>query len=300
MDRPPQRGLAVAADADETSFFVRKEGEESKVYAERIFRRLFHADIDALIRIETLWEKRQPPTVHDLTSLVPSDAAPSDASASIASTSLGLTDTHKVRLRSSRRRCWSMICPPVTVSLRRVHPYPCRSDPPRFCPAPRRGPKRAPCCAHTQQRQAKRFVSTRAATDASQVMDRVRRLMQVWSVEESARVFLTAVQRYLDTRADEMGSATFDKDDDLAVDFVTAASNLRAGNFGIADGQQTWFATKVSGSRGGGEVDGTAGGFDGRQRGRARRQAGRRRGRSCHAWDELRSLATQDVAMNRC
>jgi len=131
-------------------------------------------------------------------------------------------------------------------------------------------------------------------------MDRVRRLMQVWSVEESARVFLTAVQRYLDTRADEMGSATFDKDDDLAVDFVTAASNLRAGNFGIADGQQTWFATKVSGSRGGGEVDGTAGGFDGRQRGRARRQAGRRRGRSCHAWDELRSLATQDVAMNRC
>lgn len=30
----------------------------------------------------------------------------------------------------------------------------------------------------------------------------------------------------------------------LAVDFVTAASNLRAANFGIAEGQQTWFATK--------------------------------------------------------
>jgi hypothetical protein len=38
----------------------------------------------------------------------------------------------------------------------------------------------------------------------------------VWSVAESARVFVTAVQRYLDTRAAEMGSATFDKDDDLA------------------------------------------------------------------------------------
>lgn len=98
MHRPPQRGLAVATDADETSFFVRKEGEESNVYAERIFRRLFQTDIDVLIRMETLWEKRQPPTVHDLTLLVPSDAAPPDASASIASTSLGLTDTHKVRV----------------------------------------------------------------------------------------------------------------------------------------------------------------------------------------------------------
>jgi hypothetical protein len=108
-----------------------------------------------------------------------------------------------------------------------------------------------PKSAHTQQRPTSSPErSTRAATDANRVEDRVCCLMQVWSVEESARVFLTAVQRFLDTRADEMGSATFDKDDDLAVDFVTAASNLRAGNFGIADGQQTWFATKVSGSVG--------------------------------------------------
>ena len=40
-----------------------------------------------------------------------------------------------------------------------------------------------------------------------------------------------------------MGAAVFDKEDDLAVEFVTAASNLRAAAYGIP--QQTLFATKA-------------------------------------------------------
>lgn len=32
----------------------------------------------------------------------------------------------------------------------------------------------------------------------------------------------------------QVGQLTFDKDDDLAVEFVTAASNLRATNYSIA------------------------------------------------------------------
>ncbi len=37
------------------------------------------------------------------------------------------------------------------------------------------------------------------------------------------------------TYATQVGSASFDKDDDLAVDFVTAASNLRSHCYGIPE-----------------------------------------------------------------
>jgi hypothetical protein len=66
-----------------------------------MFRRLFHADIETLVSMDTLWETRQAPTVHDLATLVPASAPAPDASASIASTSLGLADTHTVRRPSA-------------------------------------------------------------------------------------------------------------------------------------------------------------------------------------------------------
>jgi hypothetical protein len=40
------------------------------------------------------------------------------------------------------------------------------------------------------------------------------------------------------------GHAVFDKDEDLAVDFVTAASNLRAACYGIPQ-QKRWVAAAV-------------------------------------------------------
>lgn len=64
----------------------------------------------------------------------------------------------------------------------------------------------------------------------------------LWSEADNARVFLVAVAKFLTQRAAEMGSAVFDKDDGLAVDFVTAASNLRAACYGIP--QQSAFAAK--------------------------------------------------------
>jgi ubiquitin-like 1-activating enzyme E1 B len=57
--------------------------------------------------------------------------------------------------------------------------------------------------------------------------------VQVWSVADSARVFLTSIMKFLVQRHSELGEAVFDKDDDLAVDFVTAAANLRAACYGI-------------------------------------------------------------------
>ncbi|EPS74543.1 hypothetical protein M569_00206 [Genlisea aurea] len=55
----------------------------------------------------------------------------------------------------------------------------------------------------------------------------------VWSLRENATVFFEALELLFSTREKEIGSLTFDKDDQLAVEFVTAAANIRASSFGI-------------------------------------------------------------------
>ena len=57
------------------------------------------------------------------------------------------------------------------------------------------------------------------------------------------QVFLTSTQLFLETRPSDVGAAVFDKDDALAVEFVTAASNLRALCYDIPT--QSLFAAKV-------------------------------------------------------
>ena len=54
-----------------------------------------------------------------------------------------------------------------------------------------------------------------------------------WTVAESTAVFLATATKILEQRADEVGSLSFDKDDSDAMDFLTAASNLRMACFGI-------------------------------------------------------------------
>ncbi|GIL50913.1 hypothetical protein Vafri_6998 [Volvox africanus] len=58
---------------------------------------------------------------------------------------------------------------------------------------------------------------------------------QKWTPSQNAAVLLLAIAMYHDMRKEEVGSASFDKDDDLAVDFVTAASNLRSSCYGIPE-----------------------------------------------------------------
>ena len=57
------------------------------------------------------------------------------------------------------------------------------------------------------------------------------------------QVFLEAVRLFLTQRGSDVGVASFDKDDALAVEFVTAAANLRALAYGIP--AQTLFDIKV-------------------------------------------------------
>ncbi|KAL9238229.1 hypothetical protein vseg_012683 [Gypsophila vaccaria] len=56
---------------------------------------------------------------------------------------------------------------------------------------------------------------------------------EVWSLEENSKVFFEALKLFFSKREKEIGSLIFDKDDQLAVEFVTAAANIRAASFGI-------------------------------------------------------------------
>ncbi|GLT86187.1 hypothetical protein SLE2022_043430 [Rubroshorea leprosula] len=55
----------------------------------------------------------------------------------------------------------------------------------------------------------------------------------VWSLAENSRVFLEALKLFFVNRPKDIGNLTFDKDDQLAVEFVTAAANIRASSFWI-------------------------------------------------------------------
>ncbi|PKA62283.1 SUMO-activating enzyme subunit 2 [Apostasia shenzhenica] len=55
----------------------------------------------------------------------------------------------------------------------------------------------------------------------------------IWSLAENTKVFFEALRLFIEKREKDIGNLTFDKDDQLAVEFVTAAANIRASSFGI-------------------------------------------------------------------
>ncbi|KAF3785167.1 SUMO-activating enzyme subunit 2 [Nymphaea thermarum] len=55
----------------------------------------------------------------------------------------------------------------------------------------------------------------------------------IWNLEENTKIFLEAMKLFIEGREKDIGNLTFDKDDQLSVEFVTAAANIRASSFGI-------------------------------------------------------------------
>jgi ubiquitin-like 1-activating enzyme E1 B len=66
--------------------------------------------------------------------------------------------------------------------------------------------------------------------------------VQEWSVQDTAKAFVTAVYAFHIHRPDEVGSTHFTKDDDLSVTIVASASNLRCHCYSIS--RQSEFAAK--------------------------------------------------------
>ena len=57
--------------------------------------------------------------------------------------------------------------------------------------------------------------------------------IQILNVKDYVKLFVNSIIKLYIERKDLIGSMTFNKDDDLIIDFVTAATNLRAFNFSI-------------------------------------------------------------------
>ncbi|KAK1369536.1 hypothetical protein POM88_035628 [Heracleum sosnowskyi] len=55
---------------------------------------------------------------------------------------------------------------------------------------------------------------------------------EVWSLVENSRIFLGALKFFFSER-EQAGNVSFDKDDQLAVEFVTAVADILASSFGI-------------------------------------------------------------------
>nr|KYP41709.1 SUMO-activating enzyme subunit 2 [Cajanus cajan] len=55
----------------------------------------------------------------------------------------------------------------------------------------------------------------------------------IWTLKENSKIFIEALRLFFTKREKEIGNLSFDKDDQLAVEFVTAAANIRAASFGI-------------------------------------------------------------------
>ncbi|KAL5199124.1 hypothetical protein ABZP36_002636 [Zizania latifolia] len=60
-----------------------------------------------------------------------------------------------------------------------------------------------------------------------------RNPQEIWNLADNSRVLLKALRLFFEKREKEIGNLIFDKDDQLAVEFVTAAANIRASSFGI-------------------------------------------------------------------
>ncbi|KAM7251791.1 hypothetical protein ACFE04_023674 [Oxalis oulophora] len=61
----------------------------------------------------------------------------------------------------------------------------------------------------------------------------LKNFQDIWSLKENSSVFLEAIKLCFTYRAQDVGKLSFDKDDQLAMEFVTAAANIRATCFGI-------------------------------------------------------------------
>ncbi|KAI8533033.1 hypothetical protein RHMOL_Rhmol11G0264700 [Rhododendron molle] len=79
----------------------------------------------------------------------------------------------------------------------------------------------------------KSFVADDSSSVSAMASLGLKNPQDIWSLRENSRVFFEALRLFFVKREKEIGNLSFDKDDQLAVEFVTAAANIRAASFGI-------------------------------------------------------------------
>ncbi|GAB4815134.1 hypothetical protein N2152v2_002180 [Parachlorella kessleri] len=177
-------GDAAPGEREDPSFYAKREGESSSDFAARIFRRVYGTDIESLLKVDSLWHARRPPTPLHLDEIL--EGSNGAVSALSNGAAPPLQQNGNITAAASE-------APSACKSLGLANPH------------------------------------------------------AVWDLRQCASVFLEAVRLFYDRRPSEVGSAQFDKDDALAVEFVTAASNLRALCYGVTP-QSLFDAKGMAGS----------------------------------------------------
>ncbi|KAL7118719.1 hypothetical protein ACP275_02G019800 [Erythranthe tilingii] len=85
---------------------------------------------------------------------------------------------------------------------------------------------------HQNGNQAKISVGGDISSVSAMASMGLKNPQDLWSLNENSAVFLEALKLFFSKR-EKIGNLSFDKDDQLAVEFVTAAANIRASSFGI-------------------------------------------------------------------
>ncbi|BAF22044.1 Os07g0586500 [Oryza sativa Japonica Group] len=84
-----------------------------------------------------------------------------------------------------------------------------------------------------RQNGSSRDINNEQEEPSAMVSLGLRNPQEIWSLADNSRVFLEALKLFFEKREKEIGNLVFDKDDQLAVEFVTTAANIRASSFGI-------------------------------------------------------------------
>jgi ubiquitin-like 1-activating enzyme E1 B len=233
------REEAAAEAAARASAFARRDGEPALAYAARVFEHEYGAVVRRLAANTSLWARSsargggkgggaaaaaaqagraKPPVPLSLVGLLGLPAAAAVNGGSNGADAATTTTTS--------------LFPEALDALATLLALPDPSAPPAAPPAP-------PAAAEDDGAAPTTITTpkTRSAARAVGLSDDHR----VWTTAENARVFLRSAVALLTERPSGITEA-FDKDDDLAVDFVVSAANLRAACFSIAP--QTRFAAK--------------------------------------------------------
>lgn len=168
--------------AEDPSAFLRREGEDALSYACRIFRRVYEEDIERLLGVKELWEKRAPPKALHLGELLPAEPESGAGAQQGTSPAPGADGVQGAGTQGA-------------LSLG---------------------------CVRRALQAAREAVAAGGEPGSASRALGLNNASQKWKPSQDAAVLLRAIAMYHELRPEEVGSASFDKDDDLAVDFVTA------------------------------------------------------------------------------
>eukprot|EP00897_Mesotaenium_endlicherianum_P009495 jgi/Mesen1/8574/ME000497S07985 len=252
--------MSAAEEEEERAFFEMRPGERPDAFTRRVFDRIFGANVARTLEMDDLWKGRRRPTPLYVNAVLGKgkgklgqEGESGESGDCRGGEAAGRCDETRTdggagggQVPEEAERSANAEAPHVGASvdggqeLRAGTQQAIANGVSVAGPGARAGREgegagAAPHQAQQQQDRGSCQVAGAGPTGGCSAMARAGLAdpQAVWSVEENARLFLESLKMFVETRQQDIGQLTFDKDDQLAVEFVAAASNLRCASFGI-------------------------------------------------------------------